>query len=258
LTTAINQYLITTTGATVTLSINGVTVAQHTNAIPDNYVPLNVSFQVENAAVVGASAVLTSNAMWVNDLNRIEVANSFPGEPLFVRLTGVASGSMVPQPIAGRYVPQYGPSGVVLPITLSSLGSSAARQSAAVDNTVSLYEDVLLFIKFTTATTAVSTTGYVNVYGYGTVDGVTYPEGLSGVDGAATLSTPPNLVLLAQLTANANLKTYTAGPISFCRNYGVDRLPAKWGIVIVNQSGAALNATGSYGVTYQGVNGQLT
>lgn len=153
----------------------------------------------------------------------------------------------------------YGANNQAVTITLTSLASAAARASTSISNTTNLYEDVYLFIKITTNAAGTSATGYVNVYGYGTVDGgTTYPEAITGTDAAVTLTTPPNLVLLAQLNANTNAATKTYGPFSFCRNYGLDRLPAIWGVVVVNQTGAAFNATASnYAVTYQGLNGQL-
>lgn len=160
--------------------------------------------------------------------------------------------------VASKIIPGYGTSNQTVAITLASLASAAARSSAVVNNNSTLYEDVLLFFKLTTAASGVSTTGYVNIYGYGTVDGSTYPDGVVGTDSAVTLSAPPNLVLLAQINANVNSKTFTYGPVSFCRMYGLDRLPQKWGIVVVNLTNAAFNATvANFAVTYQGINGLL-
>jgi hypothetical protein len=155
--------------------------------------------------------------------------------------------------------PLYGTSGQTVTITLASLANNAARASTAVSNTTNLYEDVYLFVKITTAAAGVSATGYVNVYGYGTVDGGTnYPEAITGTDAAITLTSPPNLMLLAQINANTNGATKTFGPFSFCRLYGLDKIPASWGVVVVNFTGAAFNATaGNFLVEYQGVNGQL-
>jgi hypothetical protein len=155
--------------------------------------------------------------------------------------------------------PLYGTSGQAITITLASLANAAARQSTAVSNTASLYEDALLYIKITPAAAAVSATGYVNVYGYGSVDGGTnYPEGITGTDGALTFLTPTNLILLGQINIVANSTARSIGPVSFCRTYGIDRLPAQWGIVVLNETGAAFNATaGNFVVEYQGVNGQL-
>lgn len=153
----------------------------------------------------------------------------------------------------------YGTNNQSLTITLTSLASAGARASTAVDNTVNLYEDVYLFFKMATNAAGTSATGYINIYGYGTIDGgTTYAEGITGTDAGVTLTAPPNLVLIAQFNANTNAATKTFGPISFCRMYGLDRMPAKWGIVVVNQTGAAFTATAAnYAVTYQGISGQL-
>lgn len=164
-------------------------------------------------------------------------------------------------PVKATIKPLFGSSGQALTITLASLASSAtaARQSTAIDNSTNLFEDVHLFVKIKTGASGTSATGYVNVYGYATADGgTTYPEGVVGTDGAVTLAAPSNLVLLAQLTANANATTYSAF-FSFANNYGLVRLPQKWGVVVANVSGAALDATaGNHAVLYQGLNGQLT
>lgn len=163
--------------------------------------------------------------------------------------------------MAGIFRPLYGTQNQALTITLASLGSSAtaARASTAVDNTTTLYEDALIFVKLTSAAAGTSATGYANIYGYATVDGgTTYSENVSGTDAAITLVAPSNLVLLAQVNIVANAVTYRAGPFSFCRMYGLDRLPQKWGVVVANVSGAALNATaGNHAITWQGVNGQF-
>lgn len=151
--------------------------------------------------------------------------------------------------------PVYGTNNQSITITLTSLASAAARASTAVSNTTSLYTDVLLFFKIKTGATGTSATGYINVYGYGSVDGgTTYPEGITGTDAGVTLTSPPNLVIIAQINTVANATTYTFGPISFCRMYGIDKLPAQWGVVVVNQSGHALDTTAGGTVTYQGVN----
>jgi len=143
-----------------------------------------------------------------------------------------------------------------LTITMTSLASGAARNSTAINNSTTLYEDVYLFFSINLAASGVSATGYVNIYGYGSIDGgSTYPEGITGTDATVTLTAPPNLVLLCQIQANTNGVTKTYGPISFCRQYGFDRLPQRWGVVVVNETGAALGATNGF-IEYQGVNGQ--
>lgn len=238
-------YKIDLSGNQATLSIDGIVVATHNQHIPGPYDNLNIFAGITNTGVAGSSTTVAVDSLYFYNNDRVQVDNDFAGEPL---------------PVKGILKPFYGSSGQALTITLASLANAGARASTAVDNTVNLFEDVLFFVKTTSAAAGTSATGFVNIYGYGTVDGgTTYPEAITGTDAAATLSAPPNLVLLAQLTVNTNAKTFTAGPFSFCRLYGIDRLPARWGLVFVNQSGATLNATaGNHSITYQGVNGQIS
>jgi hypothetical protein len=202
------------------------------NHIPSIYTSLLSGHGILNTGVPGSTTTLNVDMVYLNDYNLLAVA---PEE------------KVTPS--------SYGTSNQALTITLAGLANAAARNSTAVDNTVYLYEDVLFFVKATLAAAAVSATGYINIYGYATVDGgTTYPEAITGTDAAVTLSAPPNLVLLAQITANANNKVCLAGPFSFCKMYGLPRLPARWGLVFVNQSGAALIAgAGNHGITWQGI-----
>lgn len=233
----------------------GVTIPAQTPAIlvagtdgtSARYVSLDTSGRVNLAPGFMLDATFTGR---INTQGQKTMAASTPV---------VVASDQAAMAVKGRMVPQYGTSGQTITITLASLASAAARASTAVDNTSALYEDVLVFIKFTTGATPTAT-GYVNVYGYGSVDnGTTFPEAITGTDAAVTLTSPPNLQLLAQYNGSATAnKTYLCGPISFCRMYGLDKLPARWGIVVQNLSGFAFNATaGNFAVTYQGINRQI-
>jgi hypothetical protein len=223
------------------------------------------SAQGSSSSVVAPSSVYTfvanTNAAfqipvagWVQFRMRLSTVISGTGA---VNFSIAGNHSVGATPVVGTIQPIYGPQGQSLTITLASLANAAARQCTSVNNLVNLYEDALLFVTVATATSGVSATGYVNVYGYGSVNnGTNYGDTVTGTDGTITLTSPPNLVLLAQINTVANSTTYRFGPFSFCRNYGLDRLPALWGVVIVNESGAALAASGS-SVTYQPVNGQI-
>jgi hypothetical protein len=166
----------------------------------------------------------------------------------------VMSGSLSTTTVA----PAYGTTGS-LTITIASLTNASARASTVVDNTSTKFDDVFIFVKTTSAAAATSATGYVNIWGYAGMSGqTTFAEGFVGTDAALTMSSPPNLQMIGQVTVNANSKTYWAGPFSFCRTYGLERLPPQWGIVFENRSGATLNATaGNHSITWQGVNGKL-
>ena len=145
-----------------------------------------------------------------------------------------------------------------LNVSLASLANGAAQNSVQVDNLGSQFEDVKIMVSIKTGASGVSSTGYINIYGYAS-DGVTYPEGINGTtSGTVTLTTPTNLILIAQINANTNAAVKAAGPFSFCRQYGIDRLPRYWGVVVQNMTGVALDTTAanSY-VSYQGSNDNL-
>ena len=145
----------------------------------------------------------------------------------------------------------FGSSGQSITCTFTSLTNNSARQSTVVDNTSNLFLDALLFIKVKAGAASTSSTGFVAVYAYGTVDGGTsYSDGASGSDSSITLTVPPNMKLVGIVNVVADSATYYGGPFSVASAFG-GVLPAKWGIVVVNKTGATLDA--SIGAaTYQG------
>jgi hypothetical protein len=149
---------------------------------------------------------------------------------------------------------KYGTANQAITITLTSLANNAARASTAVDNTSNLHQDVQVQVQVKTGASSTSSNGFVNVYAYGT-SAATYPEGISGTDAALTMTVPPNLVLIGQINAVANATTYTSEPFSVAQAFG-GYLPALWGIVVENRSGATLDASvGS--AWYRGINSQV-
>lgn len=87
-TTTEHRYAITLTGQSVTLHIDGVICAQHSNDIPLPYTVLWAVAEIENTAAVGSSTTLTINWCWVNNADRVEIANSFSGEPIPAQIIG--------------------------------------------------------------------------------------------------------------------------------------------------------------------------
>jgi len=148
----------------------------------------------------------------------------------------------------------YGSNGQGLTCTLASLANNGARESNAVDNTSNKHKDALVQVKVKTNAAGTSTTGYINVYAYGTADGgTTYGGGPTGTDAGVTLTSPPGLELIGSFPAVANATTYKSPPMSVAAAFG-GVLPDHWGIVVENKSGAALDATeGNHAKFYQGV-----
>lgn len=150
----------------------------------------------------------------------------------------------------------YGTSNQSITCTITSLANAAQRGSTAIDNTSNLYLDALVQLKIKTNASGTSATGYILVYAYGTADGGSdYGDGVSGTDGAATLTVPPNLRILGVINAVANSITYISNPFSVAALFG-GKMPDHWGIVVENQTGATLDASiGS--AWYQGVQAQI-
>ena len=150
---------------------------------------------------------------------------------------------------------QFGPNNQAITCTITSLTNTSSRQSTAVDNTSNLFFDALVSVKVKTNASGTSAGGFVLVYAYATVDGgTTYTDGATGSDGSFTPTSPTNLKLIGSINCVANSATYIGGPFSVADAFG-GILPAKWGIVIQNQTGATLDASVGAAI-YQGAYGQ--
>jgi hypothetical protein len=149
---------------------------------------------------------------------------------------------------------KFGTNGQTITISLGSLGNNSARESTYIDNGTNLFLDALVGVRVRSNSSGTSSTGSVLVYAYGTINGGSnYTEGATGSDAAITLTSPTNLRLVGVINVVANSTTYSAGPFSVATAFG-GTLPERWGVVIENRSGAALDATGgNHVVLYQGV-----
>jgi len=158
--------------------------------------------------------------------------------------------------VAGDIKNKYGTSNQAITCTITSLTNTSLRGSTAVDNSSNVFIDILVFVKIKTNAAGTSSTGYVDVYAFGTADGgTTYSAGFAGTDGAFSGKTSA-LVRLGRIEAVANATTYYGGPWSVAAAFG-GSLPEKAGIVVDNESGATLDA--SVGSSwYQGVYGAYT
>lgn len=130
-------------------------------------------------------------------------------------------------------------------LTLTSLADGSWRQSTAVDNSSNLYLDAHLggSVQVGTSPTAGNT---IDFYIYATYDGTNYTGGASGTDGAYTADGEEGLFRwIGSIEVDATSdQDYVFGPWSVGELFG-GSLPQKWGVVVENNSGAALNATGT-------------
>lgn len=154
---------------------------------------------------------------------------------------------------------KYGTSNQTITVTLASLTNNSTRASTYIDNSSNLFLDALVFLNIKTGASGTSSTGYVNIFAYGTSDGGSnYTENATGSDAAITLVSPTNLKLIGIINCVSNATTYKSGPLSVASAFsGV--LPERWGIVVENKTGGTLDATeGNHLKIYQGVYAQST
>lgn len=131
--------------------------------------------------------------------------------------------------------------------TLASLASSstAGRSCASVDNSANLYDDAILTIAVKTSASALANDKacYVYIYGSGQ-DGIFNGSSAEaeGTDVGVTLDSPTNLKGPFILACAASAVTYrlVIGSVAACFG-GV--MPYKWGFVIQNFTGQALDSS---------------
>lgn len=132
---------------------------------------------------------------------------------------------------------------------LHSLASSATGgwQSDVVDNSSNLYLDALVQVILDFANTSPANDKAAYVYVYGGLE-TSYTNPASGSEGTITLtsiaSTAQNLRLLGVMPYNTADEIVESSIFSVATAFG-GVLPTKWGIVIMNYSGAALHSSGN-------------
>ena len=144
-------------------------------------------------------------------------------------------------------------------ITLAALAANACRASVTVNNATTKYLDAAINFKY--AVTQSGTDQAIYIYGYGSTDGLLFPEDLTGADAAPTYftSTPPNLPLIAVIgghTRSTHWNTPTNYYIASVAQAFNGNLPLSWGIVVDNRAGAFSPTTAHFDVSYIGLYNQ--
>lgn len=141
-----------------------------------------------------------------------------------------------------------------LTITLTAVADAAARQALKVDNTGTRFLDALLEISVTLAAAASSASKSVEVYLAGSLDGVTWPDTITGTDAVYTPGDVRNLMWIGTFYA------YGAGTGPFKWVVPTSMGPVAslllfpyWTIVLVNGTGQTINAG-----TVRFIGGQVT
>lgn len=144
----------------------------------------------------------------------------------------------------------YATAAITLHSSLNSLATGSASLTAAVDNTTAKYIDALVRIKLVGSATTANQALVYAVGGFG--DDVYTDELAPSTTGAsvavADLDNSPFLGAIQMETTSP----YTSTAVfNVARGFG-GRLPPKWAIVVRNESGAALAASG-HAIDYVGI-----
>lgn len=157
------------------------------------------------------------------------------------------AGSLTVDGLLGRQ-PTYG-SKQTIAWTGTSLGSASARQSDVVTWTSTRCADGRIRIQ---SKGQASGTSYVDWYVYTSLGDTTYTDGASGADGTFTAANRFNSRYLGSLKMNAATSA-VQGEFQLSDIFG--SMPDKWGLIGINNSGAALSATaGDHVIEYQCIN----
>lgn len=129
--------------------------------------------------------------------------------------------------------------------SLAASTTTGAWQSAVIDVSSNLYLDILAQIVLVSSGT-VASNKLALLLAYASLDGgTTYSDACSGSEGALTFTgDPPNLAYVGTLAMPTNSGTFRSPAFSLAKAFG-GVLPPRVGLVIQNQSGVALAASGN-------------
>ena len=142
---------------------------------------------------------------------------------------------------------------VNITVTNTSLGDGGYRESAGVQNEVNKFMDVVIGGSILVG--VVTADGTISILGYASHDGgLTYSGGLVGTDETITWGTTPSTSSVEGFNQLTHLRTISVDTtddnndiefagISLAAAFGV--VPEDWGIVVLNETGVALHATGT-------------
>lgn len=142
-------------------------------------------------------------------------------------------------------------------MTVSNLNNLASSQTAGwqsdvVDNSTDLYVDAIVQVIVDMANTAPANDKALYVYAYGGLE-TTYTNPASGTQGCITIVNPSVLKLIGVIPYGTADEVIESQPMSVAAAFG-GVMPQKWGIMIINYTGAAIASSGNSvkwtGVTY--------
>jgi hypothetical protein len=112
-------------------------------------------------------------------------------------------------------------------------------------------------LQLTTGTAGAPNAAFL--YAAGSVDsGTSWPDAVTGADASITINNPTQLKLLGVLYMPTQSLVYKGGPWSLASLFG-GKMPERWSLVVINNSGIALTSTpANHVISYQGVFATVT
>lgn len=143
------------------------------------------------------------------------------------------------------------PTAATVTCTLTSLAdATGARESTVINNSSTKYDDGTLSV---ITKGLAGSTGELEIWGYSSVDKgtETYTDGATGADAAFTAANIKNCAYIGSVKMNGTTAVQW-GARYIAQAFG-GRLPAYFGFIFKNSSGAALSATaGDHVIEFQG------
>jgi hypothetical protein len=126
--------------------------------------------------------------------------------------------------------------------------ATVGRESAAVNNSVNLYVDAMVYLAVKLAAGTPGPGAALEVYLAMSHDGANFTDNATGADASLTMRAPSNLVVPSPIgtiwTPASGALTWKGFIPSVAAAFG-GFLPPYWSIVLVNNTGIALDATES-------------
>lgn len=203
--------------------------------------PVSISGnQAVNVAQINGVTTTMGNGVSGTGVQRVTIASDSTG------VVGLNTGSNLVGYVGRK--PTYGTK-TTITWTGTSLGSGSARESTVIDWTSTRCADGRIRIQ---SKGQASGTNYVDWYVYSALGDTTYTDGATGTDAAFTAANRFNARYLGSLRMNAATAAVQG---EFQLSDAFVSMPDKWGLIGVNNSGAALSATaGDHVLEYQCVN----
>jgi len=136
-------------------------------------------------------------------------------------------------------------------LTLAALANNSARQSIAIDNRTTIYDDFMVQLNIApiaSGTLAGDKACYV--WFYGSVDATNYDDPCTGADAAVVLGTYHGLKGPYVIPMYGIFGTVYEASIGSVASFFGGNIPPLWGIVVENQTNAALNGTEANFIKY--------